>query len=64
MNHQIICVSPVDWRDLRQRPQILMEFFRELTPVLYLNPVGLRSFRVSDAGRLLLGEGKSLLLAC
>jgi glycosyltransferase involved in cell wall biosynthesis len=52
VNHQIICVSPVDWRDLRQRPQILMEFFRELTPVLYLNPVGLRSFRISDTRRV------------
>lgn len=29
-----------------------MEFFRELMPVLYLNPVGLRSFRISDAGRV------------
>jgi hypothetical protein len=53
----IICIAPVEWHGLRQRPQVLMEYFREKTQVFYLDPVGLRSARLSDIRRM----GKKLL---
>ncbi len=48
----IICIAPVEYSGLRQRPQVIMDFFAELTPVFYVDPVGLRTFRISDIERI------------
>ena len=50
--HPIVYISPVEWNSLRQRPQVIMEHFCKYAPVFYVNPVGLRSIRLSDAGRI------------
>ena len=50
--HPILYISPVEWDGLRQRPQVIMEYFGKYAPVFFVNPVGLRSIRLSDAGRM------------
>ena len=60
----IICLSTIDWDFLWQRQQELMSRFAQAgVPVLYVEPLGVRSLRLSDAGRVVrrlrrgLGEG-------
>ena len=51
--HGIICLSTIDWDFLWQRQQELMtRFARAGVPVLYVEPLGVRSARVSDAGKI------------
>ena len=48
----LIYLAPVDWHSIRQRPQQLALRLTRKYELTYLNPVGLRSARLSDLGRL------------
>ncbi len=49
----IICLSTIDWDFLWQRQQELMtRFARAGVPVVYVEPLGVRSARVADAGKI------------
>jgi glycosyltransferase involved in cell wall biosynthesis len=49
----IICLSTIDWDFLWQRQQELMtRFARSGVPVLYVEPLGVRSARISDARKI------------
>lgn len=60
----IVCLSTIDWDFLWQRQQELMSRFAGAgVPVLYVEPLGVRSLRIADADRIarrlrrLLGQG-------
>jgi glycosyltransferase involved in cell wall biosynthesis len=48
----ILYLAPVDWASIRQRPQQLALRLAKHCDLTYVNPVGLRSIRPSDLGRL------------
>ena len=53
LSRGIICLSTIDWDFLWQRQQELMtRFARAGVPVLFVEPLGIRSARASDAGKI------------
>jgi glycosyltransferase involved in cell wall biosynthesis len=49
---RILYLAPVDWSSIRQRPQQLALRLARHFDVSYVDPVGLRSARLADAGRM------------
>src|SRR5258708_30624154 len=49
---QLFYVAPVDWPSIRQRPQQLALRLAQRYKLSYVNPVGLRSIRPGDLGRV------------
>ena len=50
---QMLYLAPVDWHSIRQRPQQLALRLARHFELTYVDPVGLRSVRLSDAARVL-----------
>ena len=56
---RILYLAPVDWHSVRQRPQQLVVRLARRFDVTYVDPVGLRSIRPGDLGRLWRRAAKS-----